>query len=88
VYVSSLSIAPEEREVQMTESCAKIDLIIHHIAWHEVADWFDVTCLTTCETGTEVKIYYLFVTCFESLCSVCVLSVYIKLIVNRTRLRS
>jgi len=44
VYVSSLSIAPEEHEVRMTESCAKMDLIIHHEAWHEVADWFDITC--------------------------------------------
>jgi len=39
----------------MTESCASTDLIIHHEAWQEVADWFEIT-RTTCEIETEVKI--------------------------------
>jgi hypothetical protein len=49
----------------------KTDLIIHHKAWQEVAQCFDII-LTTCEIEAVVKIYYLFVTCFESLHGVCV----------------
>jgi hypothetical protein len=43
VYVCLLSIAPEEHEIWLTESCAKTDLIIHHEAWLEATDWFDIT---------------------------------------------
>lgn len=42
VYVSSFSVAPEEHEVRMTGSRAKTDPIIHHEAWQEVADRFDI----------------------------------------------